>query len=190
MNLALAPGLPDAELARRVTEGGHSASAAEAELVRRFRRRVELYGLKHLRDASAATDLAQEVMTMVIEKLRGGAVREPDRIGSFVLGTARMTARDMERGRRRRAELVERARAETSTTTNMSVFFDHERLSQGLGQLTERERAVIVASFYEEKNAAEVAAQFGLSPGNVRIIRHRAVLKLRELMRVDEELGP
>ncbi|MBW1756053.1 MAG: hypothetical protein JRJ80_07765 [Deltaproteobacteria bacterium] len=54
--MAAAPGKhPDnAELARRIQEGGAKASAAEAELCRRFWQRARLYGLRHLRGVTEA----------------------------------------------------------------------------------------------------------------------------------------
>ena len=47
----------DSELARRIGTG--SDRAAEAEFYRRMAPRVRLYGLRHLRNASAAEDLMQ-----------------------------------------------------------------------------------------------------------------------------------
>jgi DNA-directed RNA polymerase specialized sigma24 family protein len=37
-------------------------------------------------------------------------------------------------------------------------------------------------TFYDEQTAAEAAAFLGLSEGNVRVIRHRALHQLRECM--------
>jgi DNA-directed RNA polymerase specialized sigma24 family protein len=84
------------------------ATAAETELYRRFAPRVRLFGLKHLPDRSAADDLAQQVMLAVITRLRAGEIREPDQIGSFVLGTSRMMVAGQRRGERRRAAIVAR----------------------------------------------------------------------------------
>ena len=75
------------------------ATAAETELYRRFAPRVRLFGLKHLADRSAADDLAQQVMLVVITRLRAGEIREPDQIGSFILGTSRMMVAGQRRGR-------------------------------------------------------------------------------------------
>jgi RNA polymerase sigma-70 factor (ECF subfamily) len=37
-------------------------------------------------------------------------------------------------------------------------------------------------TFYAERRTVEIAAQLGLSAGNVRVIRHRALEQLRECM--------
>jgi len=39
-----------------------------------------------------------------------------------------------------------------------------------------------VMTFYDDQPAKEVAAALGLSEGNVRVIRHRALGRLRECM--------
>src|SRR6187549_4044025 len=91
----------DADLARAVAaRGPGSAEAAESELYRRFAPRVRLYGLRHLRDEDAARDLVQQVLLLTITKLREGAVRETDRIASFILGTSRTMAIDLKRQER------------------------------------------------------------------------------------------
>jgi RNA polymerase sigma-70 factor (ECF subfamily) len=48
-----------------------------------------------------------------------------------------------------------------------------------LERLPERERSVLVMSFYEEQAADDVGAALGLSAGNVRVIRHRGIARLR-----------
>jgi hypothetical protein len=50
----------------------------------------------------------QHVMALTIEQLRQGALREPERVASFVLGACRMTVIDQRRAERRRGDLLER----------------------------------------------------------------------------------
>ena len=181
--------LDDGALARRVAgaQGGPDG-AAEAELYRRLAPRVRLYGLRHLRDRQAAADLAQQVLLMTLERLRAGEVREPERIASFVLGACRMTVLEMRRGAKRREELLEEwAPASAGVTYEMPEphMLDPERLGGCLEALTERERSVVVMSFFADKAADQVGAELGLTGGNVRVIRHRALGRLRECMGAD-----
>ena len=37
-------------------------------------------------------------------------------------------------------------------------------------------------SFYADRGAAEIASELGLSPANVRVVRHRALSRLRGCM--------
>ena len=59
---------------------------------------------------------------------------------------------------------------------------DREQLARCLGALPARERSVIVMSFYEERGGDELAAALDLSMENVRVIRHRALRRLRGCM--------
>lgn len=153
---------------------------AEAELYRLLAPRVRRYGMRHLRDAHAAADLMQHVMTFTLEQLRSGTVREPERVLSFVLGTCRMTVLDHRRSENRRAELLERyADALPQADIHVAPRLDQERLAQCMERLLARERSVLVLTFYDEQPSEAVGAQLGLSASNVRVIRHRGLEKLR-----------
>jgi RNA polymerase sigma-70 factor (ECF subfamily) len=49
-----------------------------------------------------------------------------------------------------------------------------------LRALAERDRLVVLLTFYAEREAPRIAADLGVSPGAVRAIRHRAMAQLRE----------
>src|SRR3989304_3487232 len=88
----------DAEIARRIAEGASDRAWWGAELCRRFLNRARLYGLKHLRfDVTAAEDLAQQVMMILLEALRAGRVEDLERVDRFMLGTCRNVAPSMRR---------------------------------------------------------------------------------------------
>src|SRR5688500_15813479 len=175
--------MEDAELAAAVTRGD---ARAEAELYRRLAPRVRLYGLRHLRDRHAAADLVQQVLLMTLERLRAGKVREPDRIASFVLGTCRMTVLEMRRGTKRREDLLE-AYGDTEAVFEAPepLALDADRLAGCLQALSERERSVVALSFFADKPADEGGEELSISGGNVRVIRHRALARLRECMGAD-----
>jgi RNA polymerase sigma-70 factor, ECF subfamily len=175
----------DAELAVHIVQAAPGrAQDAEAELYRRLAPRVRRYGLRHLRDADAAADLMQHVMVFTLEQLRAGQLREPHRITSYVFGVCRMTLLDMRRGSQRRDELLERHGDDMLSIADIAVAprLDHQRVADCLERLPERERSVIVLTFYEDKPADEVAGALGLSAGNVRVIRHRSIGRLRDCL--------
>lgn len=174
----------DGAIARRVIAAGAepgSARADEAELCARLGPRIRLYGLRHLGSEDAAADLVQRVLTVVIEKLRAGAVREPERIGSFALGTARMICRELRRQRRREtptegvSELADRG-----VRPPQPLALD--QLARCLEGLSERDRAVVVLTYFGDQSAAEIAASLALERNNVRQIRHRSLARLRDCM--------
>jgi RNA polymerase sigma-70 factor, ECF subfamily len=158
-----------------------AATAAETELYRRFAPRVRLFGLKHLPDRFAADDLAQQVMLVVITRLRAGEVREPDQIGSFVLGTSRMMVAGQRRGERRRAAIVARFEPfdEAAERPN-DLALDSRRLAPCLAALRERERTIVLLTYYADRSATEIAAVIGTTAGAVRVSRHRALASIRD----------
>lgn len=186
---ANAAALDDGALARRIAAAGATPdAAAEAELCRRFGPRVRLYGLRHLRDRHAASDLVQQVLLLAIERLRAGKLREPDRIASFVLGTCRMVVLDLRRGTRRREALLDAWGDRSEAVDDAEpLVLDRDRLAGCLEALSERERSVVVMSFFADKPADAVGADLAISAGNVRVIRHRALSRLRKCMGVTED---
>jgi len=160
-----------------------SSEAAESELYRRFAPRVRLYGRRHLRDEDAAGDLVQQVMLLTIEKLRGGSVRDVDQIASFVLGVSRTKVKDLKRLEWRREKLREVFIVpEVVEAPVDEATLDVDRLEACLARLAERERVVVLLTFYAERTASEVGRELGVKEGHVRVIRHRAVERLRTCM--------
>lgn len=172
----------DEALARRIAGGGPGLTAAEeAELYRRFAPRVRLYGRRHLRDDAAADDLAQNVLLLTIERLRAGEVRRPEEIGSFILGTSRMMANSERRVARRREALAARFMpTDMQSEPSSTIALDTPRLAACLRALAERERLVLLLTFYADREAPRIAQDLGLSPGAVRTLRHRAMARLRD----------
>lgn len=172
----------DAALARRIAAARPGIDGeAEAALCRRLAPRVRLYGLRHLRDAHAAADLAQQVLMMTLERLRSGAIRDPEQIVSFVFGTSRQLVVDLRRGVARRERLLQTYGDDVpAVDPSNAPALDHARLRDCLERLAERDRSVLVLSFYDERPARSVGVELGLSEANVRVIRHRALQRLRD----------
>jgi RNA polymerase sigma-70 factor (ECF subfamily) len=173
--------LPDgATLARRIAQATPAIDhAAEAELCRQLARRVRLYGLRHLRTPAAADDLMQQVMVMLIERLRAGALRDPAQLVSFVFGICRMVVLDLRRGTARRERLLEIYGDALAPAETLAPNLDSARLADCLERLPERERTILLLTFYDDMPADTLARELDLTPGNVRVIRHRGLERLR-----------
>ncbi|MGH9309665.1 MAG: RNA polymerase sigma factor [Vicinamibacterales bacterium] len=170
----------DGELARAIaTSPPGTAQGEESELYRRFARRVRLYGLKHLRDEAAADDLAQQVLLVTIERLRASEVRNPDEIGSFILGTSRMLADSARRKTRRRETLTAQFYTPELYAEPSVAAGDIAAVERCLHSLAERDRRVLILTFYAEKTSSEIAEELGVTGTVVRVARHRALERLR-----------
>lgn len=117
---------------------------------------------------------------MTFESLRKGKVREPERLASFVLGTCRRVVAELRRGAARRQGLLEKFGFELEPAAPCDEPpLDTDRLTRCLEGLAARERSVVVLSFYAERRSDAIGAELGLSPANVRVVRHRAIARLR-----------
>ncbi len=180
--------LDDSDLARRIQASPDGAARdEEAVLCDRFARRIRLFGLRHLGEEHLAMELVQRVLVIVLEKLRGGAIREPERIASFVLGTARLVTREMCRHAVRESPLPDGVEETGADEREPSGILDPDHLARCIEELAERERAVTLLTYYGEQDAAQIGAALGSTPGNVRVIRHRALERLRRCLGLMEE---
>ena len=170
-----------AGLVRRIAAGAEDARAAEAELCHRFAPRARLYGRRHLRDDERAGDLAQAVMLAVIEAVRAGRVADPERIERFVLGTCRNVVHRM-RDVDARARPTDTAELDTMAFAPATEPVDIGGLYRCLAALDARDRAVVYLSFNDERSAEQISVVLKTTPGNVRVLRHRAVAQLRRCM--------
>lgn len=175
--------LTDVELVLAMS--GAEGASAETELYRRFAPRVALYGRKHLRSEPAAKDLVQEVLLRVVEAIRGGRLENPASLGSFVLGTCRNVTWDVRRSDEKRARLAREAAAQAIEADGVDEPAEPGavvRLFGCMSGLPQREAAVVRMSFWEDRLAEEIGERLGLSAGNVRVIRHRALARLMVCM--------
>lgn len=181
---SLSPAVADGALARAIASSPAGAALAEeAELYRRFAPRVRLFGRRHLRDEAAAHDLVQQVLLVAIERLRANQVRDPDQVGSFILGTSRLVVQAQQRTERRRAALrAEYAHLTPESVAPAEIAVDRAQVEDCLRHLAPRERSVLVLTFYADRPAADIGDALAMSPGAVRVARHRALARMRDCL--------
>lgn len=138
--------------------------------------------MRHLRSAAGADDLVQLVLLKAIESLRAGRLRDTNKLAPFVLGTCRMTVLDLRRSARRHEERLREFGPMLVPDQRATPRLDGERLTRCVQALNERERSIVVMTFYDEHTAAESGRSLGISEANVRVIRHRAIKQLRACM--------
>lgn len=178
----------DAELVALIAGRSDRQADAEREVCERYGKRILLYGMRHLGDEDDAQDLVQQVLVALLEAIRGGKVEAPERLPAFVMGTCRFAVWDRRRGERRLREVASEAAVEQPVAVDASFLeLDRLRLYSCLQRLAVRERAVIRMSYNDELSAEEVAAALELSPGNVRVIRHRCLQSLAACMSQPQE---
>src|SRR5690606_11050994 len=104
------------------------------------------------------------------------------------LGVARHKALELRKGMQRERPLEDaqlEALVDDQSRTPRPI--EMRRLAECLARLNERERSVVLLSYFEEQAADEIARTWGSSPGNVRVVRHRAIGSLKRCMGLGTE---
>jgi RNA polymerase sigma-70 factor (ECF subfamily) len=141
-----------------------------------------LYGLRHLGAEDRAEDLVQDVLLIALAKLRSGEVRELERIGSFILGTARMRTKSAHRTNRRDRQLDDSFDELPHRPDEPRDPIARDRLARCLEALNDQQQAIVVLTYYGEQSTRDIATSLGLSPNNVRVTRHRGIAQLRDCL--------
>jgi RNA polymerase sigma-70 factor (ECF subfamily) len=175
-----------AELVARI-QGGERA--AEGELVARFSRGLLLMLRRLARNPALADDLHQETLSLVLEKVRRGEVREPERLAGFVRATARnlfIADRRKESRYGAFAEGEEEGLAapagERSAVDRVMAEEEARQVRRLLDELRfDRDRQVLLRFYLADDSREEICAELAIEPERFNQVVHRARERLREL---------
>jgi RNA polymerase sigma-70 factor (ECF subfamily) len=172
-------------MAALVVAASAGDAQAEAFVLRRVTPGVRVYARRRLKSHADTEEFVQDVLVRLVQSLRSGKIDEPAGFGAFALGICHNLTRNAARKRERREELWARYGEAADVAVQACELEAHERhahLEDCLGQLTVRAREVIGRTFYDEATGTEIADALEITPGNVRVIRTRALSALRECL--------
>lgn len=163
----------------------------EAEVCREFAPRLRAIALRHLKDRSSADDIVQEVLASVVVALREGRIESPELVGPYVLSACRRRIADAHRTDARRSaltmELTGLDVAQASSDPGVDEKrIDIDRLVVALTPLSGRERQIVNETFSADRSAEEIARSIGTTASHVRVLRHRALAKMRAALGWEE----
>ncbi len=154
---------------------------AEADFVRLFTGRLRMMIAARVRDRETVRDLAQEALLASLTALRGGELRDPERLAAFVYGVGRNVANN--HVRRQQAQPVRvPLDVETAGPAERPVDLEEEerrRLAErALDVLGPDERHVLTLTLVEGLKPGEIARRLRLSVDVVRTRKSRALKKV------------
>jgi RNA polymerase sigma factor (sigma-70 family) len=166
-------------LAGRIRRGELSA---EEELVRLFSDRVAVLVVARTRDREAARDLTQEVMLAVVLALRNGHLREAERLGAFVYGTARNLINNYLRTRSRlpKEDPIDDELHAVSTADPLESTERADMVRRALSSVDSIDRKILLLTLVEGLKPGEIAVRLGLTSEAVRTRKSRALKKTIE----------
>lgn len=157
----------------------------ETQLCETFLPLLRAFGRRHLRDVVAAEELAQESLFLAIHALREQRIAAEANVGGYVLGIARNLVREGIRAERRKRALDVQLAPLEDTAGPPSVEIE-QHLRRCISRLTQTARAVVLRAVVDEETGPEIAAALGITPTNVRVIRHRALAEVRRCLQDGE----
>jgi len=131
--------------------------------------RVYGYIACRINDRYRAEELAADVFRIAWEK----QLPEPPGIG-WLLATARNVIGNEYRGRRRRQELLERLKDEARHEVVGPAADERAAVAEVLMQLRERDREVLMLSYWDDLTGLELGEALGCSTSAAAVRLHRA----------------
>jgi RNA polymerase sigma factor (sigma-70 family) len=173
----------DTELVTNIRNG---RSDAEAALYERYAPKVYYLALRESRSPHDAEDVRAETFLRVLQAIRGNALRSPEAVASFILGTTRNVLHELYSRRRQSAAAKEPEPEDLSTPSHEEQFLDSEvqqAIQQTIVRLKPRDRDLLRMHFYEELPTHEIAKRSGIAPERVRLVKSRALKRFGEYYR-------
>jgi RNA polymerase sigma factor (sigma-70 family) len=137
-----------------------------------------------IRNVDDAGDIVQEATLRAWRhrrSLRPGASIRPWFL-AIVANQCRRTVKDRWWSVLKRSDLTAMAQQ-----VDLARLDDTDSLRQGLLQLTERDRLILILRYYLDLSFEDVAATLKVSPGAARVRAHRALARLRPIIDIPEE---
>jgi RNA polymerase sigma-70 factor (ECF subfamily) len=139
-----------------------------------------------LKSPEAIEDVQQETFVRFYAALREGKIREPKSLGSYVNSMCNNVLKESWRREDPALSLDDDDAPELPAAPfDLLKIIDDKQAAQKvqkvIEQLPERDRRVLRAIFFEERDKDEVCRELGITRDNLRLLLHRAKQKFRDL---------
>jgi RNA polymerase sigma-70 factor, ECF subfamily len=170
-----------------LTRLGARDPATEAHFVAYFSERLKITLRARGVDAQTIEDIRQETFCRVWTALLAGSVNNPRGFGSYVHSVCRNVLSETRRGDHRNqhdsldsTDIAD----EKLSLEDLMQRKENERLVRAiLSELPERDRQLLQARFFEDRDNDEICEDFSVDRNYLRVLLHRATNKFGELYR-------
>ncbi len=169
---------------------------AEQHFVNYFSELIHLKLRSRLNSPQAIEDVRQETFARVFKAIRNEGVKQPERLGAFVIAICRNVLMEYRRSGSRENPLEEDSGdafpdSKPDALSGMISTQSCELVRDTLEELPERDRRLIKAIFFDEQDKDEVCRDFGVDRDYLRVLLHRAkqAFKSRYLKEKTESKG-
>jgi RNA polymerase sigma-70 factor (ECF subfamily) len=181
----------DAEYVLRLRNGD---PVTEAHFIGYFRQLLRIKLRARYLAIDVIDDVQQETFIRVFRALRSEhGIRQPERIGAFVNSVCNNVLQEHYRAQGRNYSTEDADPDPPDKVLNLEkLAIDqevNERAREAVKSLAPRERDLIRKIFFQEMEKDEVCAQLGVSRDYLRVLLHRAIEHLREVLE-DKDFPP
>ena len=177
----------DEEYLRRL---GARDPATEAHFFAYFNERLKVTLRARGVDSHTIDDVRQETFYRVLLAIQSGSVHNPKGFGSYVYSVCKNVLsekrRDDFRNQHDPLESTDVPNDHLSLEELMQQEQNGRLIQEILAKLPERDRHLLLARFFEEKESDDVCVQFGVNRDYLRVLLHRALEKFGELYKKND----
>ncbi len=153
------------------------------QLYREYRGKVYGYVYLRLRNHADAEDLTSDIFAKIVEKLD---TFDPEKASysTWIFTITKNKVISHFRQHRETEDIDELVIADDSDSPP-DIAMMKERsavLAEGLSQLSQKDRDIILARYYCEHSFREIGERLGITEANARVAHARALKKLKELI--------
>jgi RNA polymerase sigma-70 factor (ECF subfamily) len=150
------------------------------ELYQLFSRGIRFYLCRQL-GPQELDDKVHDTFVVVVQAIRRGELREPQRLMGFVRTIVRrQVAAHIDRvvhNRREQAEFDSTGNPEEAAIFRQRIGL----IRQVLGELSERDREILTRFYIDEQSQEQICAEMGLTETQFRLLKSRAKARFGEL---------
>lgn len=153
-----------------------------AILFERYKHRLFNFFLKFSGDEAASQDMTQNTFYRMLKYRQ--SFNEENQFKAWIYQIARNILKDSYKENQTKMIDLKSARLKHDTESEPMMKNEQEQLlHQALKKLPNDQREILILSRFEELKYEEIGQILGLSVANVKVKAHRAIQKLREIVR-------
>jgi RNA polymerase sigma-70 factor, ECF subfamily len=173
----------DESYVERLREGDFRT---QEHFVAYFSELIQLKLRSRVHSPQAMEDIRQETFTRVFVALRGGKLRQPDRLGAFVNSMCNNVLLEHYRSSSRDSSLEDEEQKDFPAVTvdvvgAIAAHQTGEKIREILEEMSEKDRRLLREIFLEERDKDEVCRDFGVDRDYLRVLLHRAKQSFKSL---------
>ena len=173
----------DESYVERLREGDFRT---QEHFVAYFSELIQLKLRSRVNSPQAMEDIRQETFTRVFVALRGGKLRQPDRLGAFVNSMCNNVLLEHYRSSSRDSSLEDEEQKDFPAVTvdvvgAIAAHQTGEKIREILDEMSEKDRRLLREVFLEERDKDEVCRDFGVDRDYLRVLLHRAKQSFKSL---------